>query len=92
MCIKAYKCLRQGLRAFEASGGRLDRIEKPLRAQEWILAQHVLKEQEIIEQEGRRNEILVAEVETDDGESGNEGDNDNDGEDDGLFLNINASL
>jgi hypothetical protein len=87
--VKAYKCLRQGLRAFEANGGRLDRIEKPLGAWEWILAQQVLKEQEIIEQEGRRNEILVAKVETDDGESGNE---DNDGEDDGLFLNINASL
>jgi hypothetical protein len=90
--IKAYKCLQQGLRAFKANGGRLNRIEKPLGAQEWILAQHILKEQEIIEQEGRRNEILVAEVETDDGESGNEGDNDNEGEDDGLFLNINASL
>jgi hypothetical protein len=87
--VKAYKCLRQGLCAFEANGGCLDRIEKPLGAREWILAQQVLKEQEIIEQEGRRNEILVAEVETDDGESGNE---DNDGEDDGLFLNINASL
>jgi len=46
----------------------------------------------MIEQEGRRNEILVAKVETDDGESGNEGDNDNEGEDDGLFLDINASL
>jgi len=30
--IKAYKCLRQGLRAFEANRGHLDRIEKPLRA------------------------------------------------------------
>jgi hypothetical protein len=46
----------------------------------------------MIEQEGQRNEILVAKVETDDGESGNEGDNDYDREDDGLFLNINASL
>ena len=46
----------------------------------------------MIEQEGRRDEILVAEVETDDGESGNEGDNDNDKEDDRLFLDINASL
>jgi hypothetical protein len=88
--VKAYKYLQQGLRAFKANGGRLNRIEKPLGAQEWILAQQVLKEQEIIEQQGRRNEILVAEVETDDGESGNEGDNE--GEDDGLFLNINASL
>jgi hypothetical protein len=45
-----------------------------------------------MEQAGWRDEILVAKVETDDEESGNEGDNDNDGEDDGLFLNINASL
>ena len=80
------------MRAFEANGGHLDRIEKPLRAREWILAQQVLKEQEMIEQEGRRDEILVAEVETDDGESGNEEDNSNDREDDGLFLDINASL
>jgi len=90
--IKAYKCLRQGLRAFEANRGHLDQIEKPLGAREWILAQQVLKEQEIIEQEGRRDEILVAKVETDDKESGNEGDNVNDGEDDRLFLNINASF
>ena len=90
--IKAYKCLRQGLRAFEYNGGRLDRIEKPLRAREWILAQQVRKEQEIMEQEGQRNEILVGEVETDDGESGDEVDNDNEGEDDGLFLNLGASL
>ena len=80
------------MRAFEANKGHLDQIEKPLRAQEWILAQQVLKEQEMIEQEGRRDEILVAEVETDDGESGNEEDNSNDREDDGLFLDINASL
>jgi len=78
------------LRVFKANRGRLDQIEKPLRAQEWILAQQVLKEQEIIKQQGQRNEILVAKVETDDGESRNEGDNE--GEDNGLFLNINASL
>jgi hypothetical protein len=86
--IKVYKCLRQGLRAFEYNGGRLDRIKKPLGAQKWILAQQVRKEQEIMEQEGRGNEILVGEVETDDGESEDEGDNDNNGEDDGLFLDI----
>jgi hypothetical protein len=45
-----------------------------------------------MEREGRRNEILVDEVETDDRESGDEVDNDNEGEDDELFLNINASL
>jgi len=36
--VKAYKCLRQGLRAFEFNGGHLERIEKPLGARDWILA------------------------------------------------------
>jgi hypothetical protein len=36
--IKAYKCLRQGLRTFESNRGYLERIEKPLRARDWILA------------------------------------------------------
>jgi len=78
--IKAYKRLRRGLRVVEANGGRLNRIEKPLIAWEWILAQEVPKEQEMIEREGRRNEILVAEVETDNGESEIEEGNNNEGE------------
>jgi len=69
MYIKVYKCLRQGLRAFEYNGGHLDRIEKPLGARDWILAQQVLKEQERIEREGQKDDILVSEVETDDGNS-----------------------
>jgi hypothetical protein len=36
--VKAYKCLQQGLRAFEFNKGHLKQIEKPLRAQDWILA------------------------------------------------------
>jgi hypothetical protein len=32
--IKAYKCLWQGLRTFEFNRGHLERIEKPLRAQD----------------------------------------------------------
>jgi hypothetical protein len=30
--VKVYKCLRQGLRVFEANRGHLDQIEKPLGA------------------------------------------------------------
>jgi len=86
--VKAYKCLRQGLRAFEYNGGHLERLEKPLGAREWIIAQEILKEQERIEKEGRRDDILVSEVETDDGDSGSEDANNDDGEDDGFFLNI----
>lgn len=86
--VKAYKCLRQGLRAFEYNGGHLERIEKPLGARDWILAQQILKEQQRIEEEGRREEILVSEIETDEEgrDSGDEGD------DDGFFLNLNAPL
>jgi hypothetical protein len=36
--VKAYKCLWQGLRAFEFNREHLERIEKPLRTQDWILA------------------------------------------------------
>jgi hypothetical protein len=36
--VKAYKCLRQGLRAFKFNEGHLERIEKPLGARDWILA------------------------------------------------------
>ena len=89
--IKAYKCLRQGLRAFEFNGGHLERIEKPLGARDWILAQQILKEQQRMEEEGRNEEILVSEVETDEeGNSGDEGGN-NDDDDDGLLLNLNTS-
>jgi hypothetical protein len=90
--VKAYKCLRQGLRAFEFNGGHLERIEKPLGARDWILAQQVLKEQQRMEEEGLREEMLVSEVETDEegGDSGDEGSNNSD--DDGIFLNLNASL
>jgi hypothetical protein len=89
--IQAYKCLRQGLRAFEYNGGCLDRIQKPLGAHNWILAQQVLKEQEQIEREGQRDDILVSEVETDDSDSENKGDSDGE-EDDGLFINIDAAI
>ena len=89
---KAYKCLRQGLRAFEYNGGHLERLEKPLGAHEWIMAQEILKEQERMEKEGKRDDILVREVETDDGDSGTEDANNDDGEDDGFFLDINTSL
>ena len=86
--MKAYKCLRQGLRAFEFNGGHLERIEKPLGARDWILAQQVLKEQQRMEEEGLREEMLVSEVETDEGgDSGDEG-----SDDDRIFLNLNASL
>lgn len=88
--VKAYKCLWQGLRAFEFNGGHLERIEKPLGARDWILAQQVLKEQQRMEEEGQREEMLVSEVETNEGgDSGDEGSND---DDDGIFLNLNASL
>jgi hypothetical protein len=89
--VKAYKCLRQGLRAFEFNGGHLERIEKPLGARDWILAQQILKEQQRIEEEGRREEILVSEIETDEEgrDSGDEGGND---DDDGFFLNLIAPL
>jgi hypothetical protein len=74
------------LRAFEYNGGYLERLGKPLGAREWIMAQEIRKEQERIEKEGRRHDILVSEVETDDGDSGNEDANNDDGEDDGFFL------
>lgn len=90
--VKAYKCLRQGLRAFEFNGGHLERIEKPLGARDWILAQQILKEQQKIEEEGRKEEMLVSEIETDEeGRDSGEGDG-NDSDDDGFLLNLNVSL
>jgi len=87
--IKAYKCLRQSLRAFESNKGHLERIEKPLGARDWILAQQILREQQRMENEGRREEMMVSEVETDNEgrDSGDESGND----DDGIFLDLNPS-
>jgi len=51
----------------------------------------MLKEQEQIEKEGQRDDILVSEVETDDGNSENKGNSDGE-EDDGLFINIDATI
>jgi hypothetical protein len=89
--IKAYKCLRQGLSAFEFSGGHLKRLEKPLGSRDWILAQQIQREQDIIEVEGRREKLLVSKVETED-EQANEEDSKDDDDDDGIFLNLNPSL
>jgi hypothetical protein len=42
--IRAYKCLRQGLRAFEINRGHLELLEKPLGSRDWILAQQIRKD------------------------------------------------
>ena len=96
--IRAYKCLRQGLRAFELNGGHLTQLEKPLGAREWILAQQIRKDQEQMEEAGRDEELLVSEVETDDEkedrkdkDKDKDKDNDDD-DDDGLLLNIDPAL
>jgi len=49
------------------------------------MAQAIRKEQEKMEKKGQRHDILVSEVETDDGDSGNE-----DANNDGSFLDINT--
>ena len=51
----------------------------------------MLKEQEQIEREGQRDDILVSKVETDNSNSENKGDSNNK-EDNGLFININAAI
>jgi hypothetical protein len=91
--IRAYKCLCQGLRAFEINGGHLELLEKPLRSRDWILAQQIRKDQERIEEEGQREELLVSEVETDEEQQGNKDKedtdyNDTDNDDDRFFLNL----
>ena len=93
--VKAYKCLRQGLHVFEFNRGDLERIKKPLGVQDWILAQQILKEQQIVEEEGRREEILVSKVKIDNEGRDNRDENDsnnNNEDDDRFFLNLNTSL
>jgi hypothetical protein len=92
--IKAYKCLRQGLRVFEINRGHLERLEKPLGSRDWILAQQIRKDQERMEEEGRREELLVSEVETDEEKEGSKDkeDTDDENDDDRLFLDLNISL
>jgi hypothetical protein len=89
--IKVYKCLRQGLRTFEFNRGYLEQIEKPLGARDWILAQQILKEQQRIEEEGQREELLISEVETDT-EGRDSRDEDSNNDDNGFFLNLNPFL
>jgi hypothetical protein len=85
--VKAYKCLRQGLRAFEINGRNLEQIQKPLGSRDWILAQQILKEQQQLVNQGQQEELLISEVETDiDKDSGDEGSNNDN--DDRIFFNL----
>ena len=75
------------MRAFEFNKGHLEQIEKPLRAQDWILAQQILKEQQRIEEQGQREEMLVSKVETNT-ESKDSKDKGNNNNNNRIFLNL----
>jgi hypothetical protein len=77
------------LRAFEINRGHLELLKKPLGLRDWILVQQICKDQEKIEEEGQREELLVSKVETDKEKQGNKDKEDaNTNNNNRFFLNL----